>query len=88
MEKKQERGIGRVLMAVVVMDLSEMMTLQWSKNDEEVAEQVFGGRSFQVEERASTGALRAGASLDGFLGHHKGVCVYSEWNRELWEGLI
>lgn len=28
MEKKQERGIGRVLMVVVVMDLSEMMTLQ------------------------------------------------------------
>lgn len=89
MEKKQERRIGRVLMVVVVVvDLSEMMTLQWSKNDEEVAEQVFGGRSFQVEERASMGALRAGASLDGFLGHRKGVCVYSEWNRELWEGLI
>lgn len=47
MEKKQERGIGRVMM--VVVDLSEMMTLQWSKNEEEVAEQVFGGRSFQVE---------------------------------------
>ena len=60
---------------------------EW-RGGEGVAEQAFGGRSFQVEERASTGALRADTSLDGFLGHCKGVGVYSEWNRELLEGLI